>query len=67
MDSCFGNNVGVETVAEVNWVDVVTERSPARLAGHVLDKSELKEYCLPLEVTVHDGEEDLQEEIDGIY
>lgn len=37
------DNVGVESVAEVNGVDVVT-----------------------FQVTVHDSEEDLQEEVDGV-
>lgn len=39
----LGDNVGVESVAEVNGVDVVT-----------------------FQVTVHDSEEDLQEEVDGV-
>lgn len=44
MDGGFGNDVGVEAVAEVDRVDVVT-----------------------LEIAVHDSEEDLEEEVDGVY
>jgi len=44
MDGDFGENVGVEAVAEVNGVDIIT-----------------------FEIAVHDGEEDLEEEVDGIY
>ena len=43
MDTCFGHNVHVETIAEVDRVDVVA-----------------------FKVRVHDCEEDLQEQIDGI-
>jgi len=43
MNSSFGDNVGVEAVAEVNGVDVVA-----------------------LQITVHDSEEDLQEQVDGV-
>lgn len=44
MNGDFGENVGVEAVAEVDRVDVVT-----------------------FQVAVHDGEEDLKKEVDGIY
>jgi hypothetical protein len=44
VDGDFRDDVGVEAVAEIDGVDVVT-----------------------FQVAVHDGEEDLQEEIDGIY
>lgn len=43
VDSSFGDDVGVEAVAEVDRVDVVA-----------------------FQIAVHDGEEDLEEEIDGI-
>lgn len=43
VDSGFGDNVGVKSVAEVDRVDVVA-----------------------LQITVHDSEEDLQEQVDGV-
>lgn len=43
MQTCFGNNVHVQAVTQVNGVDVVA-----------------------FEVRVHDGEEDLEEEVDRI-
>jgi len=42
--SGFGDDVCVETVAEIDGVDVIT-----------------------FQIAIHDGEEDLKEQIDGIY
>jgi len=44
VDGGFGDDVGVEAVAEVDGVDVVT-----------------------FQIAVHDGEEDLKKEVDGVY
>jgi len=44
MDGGFRDDVGVEAVAEVDGVDVVT-----------------------FQIAVHDGEENLEEEVDGVY
>lgn len=43
VDTSFGDNVGVESVAQIDRVDIVA-----------------------LEITVHDSEEDLQEQVDGV-
>jgi len=44
MYSSFRDNVGVETVAQIDGVDVIT-----------------------FQIAVHDGEEDLEEQVDGVY
>lgn len=36
MDGSFRNDVGVEAIAEVNWVDVVTARVISLLFYHYL-------------------------------
>lgn len=61
MNGCFRNDVGIETVAKVDGIDVVTidlisDGSDSTGRGHK-----------PFEIAVHDGEEDLEEKIDGIY
>ena len=75
MHRSLGDNVCVEAVAEVDRVDVVTMSS--QLSTHSLFGSRPGACCAknpgsrgggnsPLEITVHDGEEDLQEQVDGI-
>jgi len=44
LNSGLRDDVGIEAVAEIDRVDIVT-----------------------FQIAVHDGEEDLEEEVDGIY
>ena len=67
----FGNDVGVETVAEINGVDVV---AVAKLA-YARQGSAPSPACddaswrchSPFQIAVHDGKEDLEKQVDGVY
>lgn len=79
MDSGFGNDVGVQAVAEIDGVDVVAGAKLACASREHQPRSE----CLyqigarlpvkaetvhsPLKIAIHDGEEDLEKQVDGIY
>lgn len=71
VDSGFGNDVGVQTVAEIDGVDVI---AGAKLAcaedgsapSSVCDDASSRCHS-PFQITVHDGEEDLEEQVDGVY
>lgn len=74
MHRSLGDNVCVEAVAEVDRVDVITITSqlssqyiwtPSRRTLRQ-EWSQGIEGNSPLEITVHDGEEHLQEQVDGI-
>lgn len=83
----FGDDVGVQAVAEVDGVDVVTA-TQGTLSAAISSRGEfgvprgegrrqqtlssrgrsLGASCdVPFQIAVHDGEEDLQEEVYGIY
>lgn len=69
----FGDDVGVETVAQVDRVDVITafERAPVsnlQVRPRELDTSfaSREEANSPFQIAVHDGEEHLEEEVDGV-
>lgn len=71
----LGDNVCVEAVAEVDRVDVITIPSqlsttvylaPISAAPSAKNPGQRCGGNSPLEITVHDGEEDLQEQVDGI-
>lgn len=78
MNGRFGNDVGVQTVAEVNGINVV---AGARSVNIQLQQSRKREHPpspltvidftqanhSPFQITVHDREKDLKEQIDGIY
>lgn len=73
VDGGFGDDVGVETVAQVNRVDVVTANEGAPVSdlqskGMELDESfaSREEANSPFQIAVHDGEEHLEEEVDGV-
>ena len=79
MNGGLGDDVGVQAVAEVDRVDVVTgaKLACARIWAH-LAKLELCEAVSsrdawragrhsPFQIAVHNGEEDLQEQVDGVY
>lgn len=63
----LGDDVGVQAVAEVDGVDVVAtigvwsakERRGRLGAG--------SSWRIPFQIAVHNGEEDLQEQVDGVY
>ena len=65
MDSSFGDNVGVETIAEVNRVDVVAVWVMGS-ASHITGSCGAKACRIPFKVAIHDCEEDLEEQVDGI-
>lgn len=75
----FGDDVGVETVAEVDRVDVVTgvklacardtvfaalRRGSPRSGARPHSQGR---WFVPFQVAVHNREEDLEEEVDGVY
>jgi hypothetical protein len=74
--SGLGNDVRVEAVAEVDGVDVVTEKtvvlaSPCHggrcdLIASAMASAPGDRGCVPFQIAVHDGEEDLQEKVDGV-
>ena len=61
MHGSFGDNVGVQAVAEINRVDIV---AGVRIR---LALPDTRGSGSPFQIAVHNREEDLQEEIDGIY
>ena len=86
VDGGFRNNVGVETIAKVDGVDIVT--GVKRISMYVLHMDETwrqpgSSWSRPLEaetaagsgllrhvpfqIAVHDSEEDLQEQVHGVY
>ena len=69
MDSGFRDDVGVETVAEVDGVDIIAiERmQSAGCAGDGSGSFSRTAIHSPLQITVHDGEKDLKEQVDGVY
>lgn len=70
VNSGFGDDVGVEAVAEVDRVDVITiaqELSAHRILNTIANSASI---CprnifqnIPFQITVHDREEDLQEQV----
>jgi hypothetical protein len=65
MYGSFRNDVGVEAVAEIDWVDVV---AAARLACTRNDACLTSGWMhSPFQIAVHNSEEDLEEEVDGVY
>lgn len=99
MNGGFGDDIGVQAVAEVDGVDVVTveksqsanlsslhlhqvvipeSRSMFTMAAHwnaqshrwycARRRSEVAGHCKdsPFQIAVHDREEDLQEQVDGV-
>ena len=83
MDGGFRNDVVVESVAKVDWVDIVTGRSRISIKGFrgliPLDGKiffvrlerpvqwQGRSGFVPFQIAVHYCEEDLQKEIDSIY
>ena len=76
MNSGFGDDVCVETIAEVDRVDVVTVTNLACVqqdAGdnmsHALRSTQMQAPKLnsPFQITVHNREEHLEEQVDGVY
>lgn len=78
MDSGFGNDVGVETVAEIDGVDIVAGANISSDTEAEDAEDAVVYRCLkphnakwginsPFQIAVHDSEENLKEEIDGIY
>ena len=83
MYCCLGNYVGVEPVAKVDGVDIVTEIQTYRISIYLMQGAVIKppqcldtrcvvwwampDERLPFQIAVHDGEEDLQEQIDRVY
>jgi len=73
VDGGFGDDVGVEAVAQVDRVDVVTEKgrrvlvrpSDSRQSFRRAPKGE-KQRDSPFQIAVHDGEEHLKEEVDSV-
>lgn len=61
MHSGLGNDVGVQSVAKVDGVDVVAVN--VNQSGPVMCDTN----NVPFQIAVHNGEEDLEEQIDGIY
>lgn len=72
VDGSFRDDIGVETVAQVDRVDVVAVREGARVSDIPRRARELKISAAsckkdsPFQITVHDGEEHLEEQVDGI-
>lgn len=66
MNSSFGDDVGVKTVAEVNGVDVVTAASNQISLCVVADFRGRNDGNSPFQIAVHDSKEDLQEQVDGV-
>lgn len=62
MHSSLGDDIGVQAVAEVDRIDVVAVNAHV---SRSLDKRAMEE-ALPLKITVHDREKDLQEQVDGV-
>jgi hypothetical protein len=63
----FGDDVGVEAVTEIDRVDVVAAaRLDWRALGNLSALTRDRMYS-PLQIAVHDGEEHLEEEVDGVY
>jgi hypothetical protein len=78
MNSSFWDDVGVQAVAKVDGVDVVTAMGivstkslstgkPAMTRDQIMALvARQRQLNLPLKITVHNGEEHLQEQVDGI-
>lgn len=66
MDGGFGNDVGVEAVAQVDRVDVVTARRCTSKVCPAKESTDRKQGNSPFQIAVHDGEEHLEEEVDGV-
>ena len=74
VNGSLGNNVGVKTVAKVDRVDVVTVgKGEVRISQAQKYSHRPVEYssdCIrgnsPLQITVHDREENLEEQVDGV-
>lgn len=74
VNGSLGDNVGVKTVAKVDRVDVVTAgKGEARISQAQKNSNRSVGYtssCIkinsPLKITVHDREEDLEEQVDGV-
>lgn len=73
MDGGFGDDVCVQAVAQINRVDVVAGAKLACARWYSLGRIvrhapwPAREYHSPFQVAVHDGEEDLEKQVDGIY
>lgn len=77
MDGSFGNDVGVEAVAEIDRIDVVTVYICQRMfapSGLIRPLRWMQPYepgllglYIPFEIAVHNGEEDLEKEVNGVY
>lgn len=82
MNRSFRNDICVQTVAKVDWVDVITVVKPVLAKSNMLNKglgiskrrldSHLENKIVqigkrsPLKITVHNSKEDLQKQVDGI-
>lgn len=72
VDSGFGNDIGIKAVAEVDGVDVVAGKRGSVSLDFAFDvdqdgihrKRSWRDS--PFEVTVHNREEHLEEEVDGV-
>src|SRR5690606_32018340 len=77
----FGDDIGVEAVAEIDRVDVIavdsSEISKRDKQRGTKEKASLRSFGVmygsegvhrvPFQIAVHDREKNLEEEIDGIY
>lgn len=71
MYSCLWYNVRVEPVAEIDRIDIITggriiSACTSFKLGAIYQEAN-GDQCLPFQVTIHYGEEDLQKEVDRVY
>jgi hypothetical protein len=71
VDSGFGDDVCVQAVAEIDGVDVVAGAELAcfiegRAIGAICAMPR-PSVCSPFQIAVHNREEDLKEQVDGVY
>ena len=59
------DDISIQAVAQVDGVDVVT--AIRTLSAWFRRARARSRDNIPLQITVHDGEEDLKEQVDGVY
>lgn len=69
MHSSFWDDISVESITEINGIDVVAAWKQIEWVSRhrvMSGKRRRKRKDIPLQITIHDREEDLKEEVHGI-
>lgn len=66
MYSCFGYDVGVESIAEVDRIDVIAVPQKSLSVLVAMCTAPKEGMSIPFQIAVHDGEKDLQEQVDRV-